>query len=340
MSSPDTTAGPTADADLPCPLCGYNLRGLADPRCRECGFAFRWDELLDARRAEQPFLFEHGHRGLARRFVQTYALSALPRRFWRRVTPANPVGVGRLIAYWAVVNVLLVVVAVAAVTTAAVSLAESNAADRTATYKPDPDQPGKFVSVNGRTHVVVTQADIDAADPRPASPAFAAQLYRSATFPRVAEAALLAAVWPWLTAAALLVYRTSFRQATVHAGHVLRAAVYGGDVALALFVLTLLLYGPAATFGPLYSRPSSWAGLLAGRDPFAPAAPLAVLGFYGVSPFSLAVATVAAVVTGRLTVAYGRCFRFPHPFWAAAASQVIVVLLVSVVALQLRWLTE
>ena len=30
-----------ADRDVPCPLCGYNLRGLTMPRCPECGRELR-----------------------------------------------------------------------------------------------------------------------------------------------------------------------------------------------------------------------------------------------------------------------------------------------------------
>jgi hypothetical protein len=32
----------TLSTELSCPLCEYNLRGLTDSRCPECGFAFTW----------------------------------------------------------------------------------------------------------------------------------------------------------------------------------------------------------------------------------------------------------------------------------------------------------
>ena len=35
------------DRDLPCPQCRYNLRGLREARCPECGGQFRWQALLD-----------------------------------------------------------------------------------------------------------------------------------------------------------------------------------------------------------------------------------------------------------------------------------------------------
>jgi hypothetical protein len=51
------TPGPEGLAeDLPCPKCGYNLRGLTIPRCPECGFAFGWQDLPELRQkaAREP----------------------------------------------------------------------------------------------------------------------------------------------------------------------------------------------------------------------------------------------------------------------------------------------
>ena len=36
------------ERDAPCPACRYNLRGLHDPRCPECGKSFQWQEILEA----------------------------------------------------------------------------------------------------------------------------------------------------------------------------------------------------------------------------------------------------------------------------------------------------
>lgn len=42
VSQPEAAAdpGPLFDRDIPCPSCEYNLRGIAEPRCPECGQAF------------------------------------------------------------------------------------------------------------------------------------------------------------------------------------------------------------------------------------------------------------------------------------------------------------
>ena len=42
-----------------CPLCEYELRGLVDPRCPECGYRFNWPELLDPTLRRHEYLFEH-----------------------------------------------------------------------------------------------------------------------------------------------------------------------------------------------------------------------------------------------------------------------------------------
>ncbi len=46
--SPPATDGKPIfpDMDIPCPHCGYNLRGIVEPRCPECGREFDSDQLL------------------------------------------------------------------------------------------------------------------------------------------------------------------------------------------------------------------------------------------------------------------------------------------------------
>src|SRR5206468_900133 len=36
--------------EIICPLCEYNLRGLSEPRCPECGYRFQWAELHSGQR--------------------------------------------------------------------------------------------------------------------------------------------------------------------------------------------------------------------------------------------------------------------------------------------------
>ena len=49
----------TVTTDVVCPLCEYNLRGLSENRCPECGYVFDWNEVLHPEIVRHPYLFEH-----------------------------------------------------------------------------------------------------------------------------------------------------------------------------------------------------------------------------------------------------------------------------------------
>ena len=49
-----SVGNPIFDFDIPCPQCEYNLRGLVEPRCPECGHAFDPHAVLMAHRDNQP----------------------------------------------------------------------------------------------------------------------------------------------------------------------------------------------------------------------------------------------------------------------------------------------
>lgn len=65
-----TAPGPEGvSQDVPCPECGYNLRGLTVPRCPECGYEFDWATLSE--------LIEQAGQRRSGRATWTDALSAL-----------------------------------------------------------------------------------------------------------------------------------------------------------------------------------------------------------------------------------------------------------------------
>ena len=323
-----TTA--VASDGLTCPLCSYDLRGLAEERCPECGFGFTWAELLDERRDRHPWLFEHG-RDRLRRLAATWRWTPFARRFWLAVTPANPVRPRRLVAYWALANAPLVGLVVAGWVAGLVAACRSDMADRAA-YVPVAGQPGQFASrVSWRR---LSAADLDAYWPRPWTTAFLnrhwADVDRGPTG-TVARVAVVTAVWPWLTVVALLVFRASLRRAKVDARHVVRVAVYGCDAGLAMLVVTVAVYGPRVLVEPFTSRGGvehAWSYGLLGfswdDQPFATYGPLSVLA-------GVPVAACAALAGYRTAVAYRRYMRFDRPAATAWAAQAMAVLVAAVV---------
>jgi hypothetical protein len=340
-----------ATAELSCPLCGYNLRGLTEPRCPECGFAFTWAELLDAKRDQHPWLFEHGRGRNVRTFLATYARTSVPRRFWRTVTPANPVHVGRLLLYWLAGSAALLLVLAVPLVRVAVDLARADVATR-AGYRPTPGQPGHydgpplgpFATYYGlpAPATTVTEAQLDAAAPRLLSAGFLVQLWDAwqpfyGTGPAsrrrrsggpsddTGNAAAVVLAWPWLSMAAMLVFQASMRRAKVRPAHVLRATLYGCDFGLWVVLAAVVLYGPTFQGGlpmrSLYLPRSVPLAMWLPRGPLSAEALPALL--------AVAVCTVAA--TYRLSVAYGRYLRFDRPLLTVLAGQAMVVLVVAVV---------
>jgi hypothetical protein len=213
VSSPTDIAPapvPVADAaPIPCPLCEYDLRGLAEPRCPECGYRFEWDELRDPRRRFHPWLFEHHPNRNKWSFYRTLTGGLAPAGFWSTLYPTQPSRPRRLLAYWGLT---------------ALPLAAAVAAHA-------------WLNVTGMI------AGLRLRGTPPASP------WRTviwvASYDRYAGATeltgLMCLTWPWLTLAALLVFQVSLRRARLRPTHVLRCVLYSGDVAFWLALLVALV---------------------------------------------------------------------------------------------------
>ncbi|MFI5378652.1 MAG: hypothetical protein ACHRHE_05105 [Tepidisphaerales bacterium] len=93
--------------DVHCPLCGYNLRGLEQPRCPECGLQFRWVELFEAARTRHPYLYEHQPWSSLTAFCKTMFSGLNPGRFWRRRSPVHRIASGRLLLYFLLCQMLV-----------------------------------------------------------------------------------------------------------------------------------------------------------------------------------------------------------------------------------------
>src|SRR4051794_30598869 len=100
-SPPDWT---TETRDIVCPLCEYNLRGLTDGRCPECGHTFDWADLTDPNRRKHPYLFEHHPEKNIRSFCATALNGLNPWKFWRALRPEMPSRPRRLFIYWILIT--------------------------------------------------------------------------------------------------------------------------------------------------------------------------------------------------------------------------------------------
>lgn len=84
--------------DVLCSRCGYNLRGLVEPRCPECGLQFRWRDLLDGLGRTTTWLFEHNWTTQPlRSWMLTVAAEMRGRAFWRELSIHHFITAGPLL---------------------------------------------------------------------------------------------------------------------------------------------------------------------------------------------------------------------------------------------------
>jgi hypothetical protein len=121
------------------------------------------------------------------------------------------------------------------------------------------------------------------------------------------QTALIYLAWPFATFMTLMVFRASMRRAKVRPIHVTRCIIYGGNAALCTGVL-------ASTLISLIS------------DRFA------IDSHRRAPPMMIVAAAVGIAAFFHLGCAYRRYLKFDRPWATAAASQVIVWLLFSVLA--------
>ncbi len=251
-------AGGEVEAEgLKCPLCEYDLRGLEEARCPECGGRFDWGELRDEGRHRLGWLFEHrrGIGGLAGTWVRLL----WPWGLWGGwLKPVHRLVVGRVVGFWAVGVVLAVVVVGGAVVGTAVldtqfrSLGARRLESRLATAAEVRTWgvPGRK---GGTTMPAPTFADVNAANwgvprsvyldsryplwntpvtPRSSSFNFLVRMELSRRMHQTAMAAVAVAAMPLAGLVVLGVMWQSFSRAKVKVGHGVRVALYSGDAGL------------------------------------------------------------------------------------------------------------
>jgi hypothetical protein len=206
-ATPDWSA--VAD-EITCPLCEYNLRGLAEPRCPECGYQFQWRELLDVNRRAHPYLFEHHPERNIWSLCRTMIGGLRPSVFWRSLHPAQRSRPRRL-ALYALLCLLPVLIGYGVTLGAIFS-------DGAATL---------YHRILANGHVLAHVWWFIGYVMRHSFRHGNLLIFMCGTV-----------LWPWLTYLGLLIFAWSMRRARVRRIHVIRCIVYSSD-------LLVLLLAPA-----------------------------------------------------------------------------------------------
>ena len=310
-------------AEILCPMCRYDLRGLAEPRCPECGYAFVWEDLTDPARRLHPYFFEHHPDRPAWSFVRTLLGGLLPRRFWGSLNPAGPARPRRMVAYWLIVLLAAVPGLALTYATAAVRLSAECRAGRAglAGYYNMPGNEKERAKWERDVGMTLPQY-LERYLPLPPAPRFFRAVFASPMVMPIAMPLLMWVLWPWVTAALLrVVLWSTLRQAKVRAIHLLRCGVYCCDTFLwawltaagvgAVFAYDVLNAPPAT--GTLAPMPGYF--LIGSEEPL-----WAALG--------VAIGLAALLTPYRLWASYRRYLRIPHAAAVVLLTQFIVLVVV------------
>ena len=296
----------TAADDLHCPLCEYDLRGLTEPRCPECGYRFEWDELRDPTRRRHPYLFEHHPRRNVRSFRDTLIGGLRPRKFWATLYPTQFSRPGRLAAYFLLVCLTALLPAALAVGREIEAMYGDVLAQRAMYLRYFQSSAGASslrLRFPGRT----AQQAVDAIFPLPTLGNLLKRPIDVRRIVIVLMMALVPAAWVLLTAAAMMIFRISMRRARVRPIHALRCVLYSGDV---IFWMNLLV--AAALFAAIVR---DWRGSTPASNDLLYRPVLGALLLAGWMMFAY-----------RFVIALRRYLRFDHAAATVVATQVIVFL--------------
>jgi hypothetical protein len=305
--SPAPAAPAPAEPTLHCPICDYNLHGLPEPRCPECGFAFHWDDLL-VEASTVPYFFETSRAHHARAFVRTLIRSATPPRFWRVVRPTLRPHVQRLVIYAMIATVLGLLASFVISGAPLVEYARWNLERREfllAHYLHPRDADDVAYANQMARPFGTVQEYVDWAYPNLASFAFWRRALNT-----VRGGAFLPAIiigWPILTFLALMIFRVSLLNANVSPAHVLRCTVYSGDIVAWLAPLLVLVIPALFVLGP---ESVVWSGYI----------PIAIL----------------ILLAARIVMAYQLYLRIKRSLAMVISSQIMMALIFCKLALWLN----
>jgi|CXWL01.1.fsa_nt_gi hypothetical protein len=252
-------AGPpdwsTITEDIHCVLCDYNLRGLAESRCPECGYRFEWADLLDPRRRVHPYLFEHHPERSFWSFKKTLLGGLRPKRFWRTLHPIQPSRPRRLLLYWFLTVGPAILLTLFADLALQVAACHHDAWEQRRMFSNYVNH-GMTAEQKKRPYGFPTsQMAIDHRTPIPTllssfRTAWRYLGWRLSPFGTPRSMILirfsLVLFYPWLNLLGLLVFQISMRRARIRTVHVLRSIVYSYDVVFAWPLMAVV--GAALTF--------------------------------------------------------------------------------------------
>lgn len=304
IASSDPAGAPdwnTIQREILCPLCGYNLRGLVEPRCPECGHRSVWEVLL-AEELAHPYLFEHQRGQYVRSWWRTMCTSACwPGTFWRELQPMHRVRFSRLFHYWFILAIAGVVAMLALVPLQALDAQIRENRNRQIARLYLGQHPQEAVALINQYGSI--EAYLVLLYPPPAIWRLIGNHLEDmellADWAKLALFVTLA--WPAGTFVSLLLFRATMARARIRNGHVLRCVIYSADpISLpAVGALICML---------LWTLGANW------PIPLPP-------------PYALA-GLVMLLMIYRLTRAYRLYLAFPHAIAAVLASQVIVLLVI------------
>lgn len=234
--------------EILCPLCDYNLRGLRDERCPECGYRFEWTELLDPQTRRHPYLFEHYPNRNFWSFWKTLRGGLRPRRFWSTIHPRQQIRSRRLAGYYMISLFLILVSALIPVVSHFANHMKVASKERARL-----EQDAASAKYAGWVQTGILRhgsldAFLDSMVPPVGTTAFYAHVVKETAScdqfladvrQRGLIPVMLCICWIWFSYAALLLFQWSMRRAHVNYRHVLRCVVYSFDAWIWMVIIGL-----------------------------------------------------------------------------------------------------